>query len=73
MNKVFTLILLFCINNKVSCQVPPSPAHYVCYKSSDDITVDGKLNERSWKLAQWSDPFRDIEGPLNLTQPSKPT
>src|SRR5664279_971806 len=62
MNKVFTIILFFCLNENAFCQVSPSPAHYVCYKISDDIVIDGKLNERSWKLAQWSDPFQDIEG-----------
>ena len=63
MNKVLAIILLINLNNNVSGQVPPSPAHYICYKISDQINIDGKLNEPSWKLAQWSDSFLDIEGP----------
>ena len=63
MNKVLAIILLINLNNNVSGQVPPSSAHYICYKISDQINIDGKLNEPSWKLAQWSDPFLDIEGP----------
>ena len=72
MNKVLALILLFCLNKNVSSQVPPSPAHYVCYKIDDDINIDGRLNEHSWKSAQWSDPFQDIEGPAK-PQPTEQT
>ena len=44
-------------------QVPPPPRHYVCYQPIDSIEIDGKLNEKSWELASWTDPFLDIEGP----------
>jgi len=40
-----------------------SPKQYVCYKAaSEQIVVDGKLNETSWEKAEWTDDFIDIEG-----------
>ena len=36
--------------------------NYVVYHTISEITVDGKLIERSWKKAEWSDYFLDIEG-----------
>jgi hypothetical protein len=43
-------------------QIPFSPKEYVCYHVSDPIDVDGKLNEKSWQQASWTDYFVDIEG-----------
>jgi hypothetical protein len=49
--------------------VPPAleplftePKHYVCYKTNEAIKCDGKLDEKSWKLAAWTGIFVDIEG-----------
>jgi hypothetical protein len=38
------------------------PRHYVCYRVSEPISVDGLLNEPSWLNAEWTDYFVDIEG-----------
>ena len=38
------------------------PNHYVCYRATDPIKVDGKLNESSWKHAETSNAFVDISG-----------
>ncbi len=38
------------------------PNHYVCYRTTDPIKVDGKLNESSWKHAETSNAFVDISG-----------
>ena len=38
------------------------PNHYVCYRATDPIKVDGKLNESSWKNAETSNAFVDISG-----------
>jgi len=35
-------------------------AEYTCYRAAGPITVDGKLDEPSWRLAPWSTPFVDI-------------
>jgi hypothetical protein len=45
-------------------QIPFAPRHYVCYRASAPVHVDGKLDEQSWKKAQWTDTFVDIEGDL---------
>ena len=34
---------------------------YTAYQTSEKITVDGKANEDSWQLAEWSDNFVDIK------------
>jgi hypothetical protein len=43
-------------------QIPFSPKEYVCYCAGDQIQIDGKLDEESWKKAAWTDYFVDIEG-----------
>ena len=35
-------------------------AHYTCYRASEAIRVDGRLNEPSWAAAPKSQPFVDI-------------
>ncbi|GAB3653260.1 carbohydrate-binding family 9-like protein [Echinicola sediminis] len=36
--------------------------HYVAYRSTESLTMDGKMDEPSWLSAEWSDLFIDIEG-----------
>ncbi len=38
------------------------PRHYVCYRTSEKIKVDGKLNERAWQKAAETESFVDISG-----------
>jgi disulfide oxidoreductase YuzD len=38
------------------------PRKYICQKTTSSITIDGKLDERSWKKAPWTSRFVDIEG-----------
>lgn len=35
--------------------IPFSPKHYVCYKTPEPITVDGKITEGNWEKAPWTD------------------
>ncbi|MCC7261744.1 MAG: SUMF1/EgtB/PvdO family nonheme iron enzyme [Candidatus Latescibacteria bacterium] len=42
---------------------PFVPRHYVCYRASGPITVDGHLNEKAWQDAEWSQPFQDHQAP----------
>ena len=37
------------------------PRQYVCYRTCGPITIDGKLDEPSWKKAPWTDLFVHIE------------
>lgn len=41
---------------------PPEPRGYVCYRANEPIKIDGKLDDRAWASAPWSEPFADIEG-----------
>lgn len=43
-------------------QAQEVPRSYVAHRTIDAITVDGKANENSWKNAEWSGRFIDIEG-----------
>ena len=38
------------------------PNNYVCYRTADKITVDGKLDEKSWQNAAPVGAFVDISG-----------
>ncbi len=38
------------------------PKHYVCYRTDEPITINGKLDEKAWQQAEWTDLFVDIEG-----------
>ena len=39
-----------------------TPRTYIAYKTQEKIVIDGDDSEASWKQAQWSDAFIDIEG-----------
>jgi Carbohydrate family 9 binding domain-like len=42
--------------------LPFAPRHVVCYRPSASLTIDGRLDEPSWKAVPWTDPFVDIQG-----------
>jgi len=39
-----------------------SPKTYVIYKTSNPLTINGKLDELAWEQTRWTDPFLDIQG-----------
>ncbi len=39
-----------------------TPLHYVCYRTKENIKIDGKLNEKSWSKAAQTESFVDISG-----------
>jgi hypothetical protein len=54
-----------------SAQPAGQPKKYLCYQAGTRITIDGKLDEKSWKKAAWTTGFADIEGdkkPLPLQE-----
>ena len=55
-------IVLVFISNRIVAQSAGIPGKYICQKTGKDIKIDGRLNDRSWKKAKWSDSFVDIEG-----------
>jgi formylglycine-generating enzyme required for sulfatase activity len=46
-----------------SFSVPYVPRHYVCYRASGPVTIDGKLDEKAWRDAQWMQLFEDHQAP----------
>jgi hypothetical protein len=65
-----TIIFLIFISASLVAQelnipaLPFSPEQYVCYKSSENICVDGKMSEKVWSKVEWTNDFVDIEGSL---------
>ncbi len=67
-------VLYSCCNNKEAVTKEPlkedlkyltaEPRHYVCYQTDDSVFIDGKLDEKAWQQAEWTDVFTDIEGAL---------
>jgi hypothetical protein len=43
-------------------KLPYAPLRAVCYRTPAPLQIDGRLTERAWAGAPWSDPFVDIEG-----------
>ncbi|MFH1688974.1 MAG: carbohydrate-binding family 9-like protein [Candidatus Eisenbacteria bacterium] len=38
------------------------PRNYVCYRTDAPPVIDGRLDERAWQFAPWTDEFVDIDG-----------
>ncbi|MCD6331672.1 MAG: carbohydrate-binding family 9-like protein [Bacteroidales bacterium] len=51
-------------DNNVSGHTYRPPAHYICYRAGNQITVDGIIEEKEWHLSPWSTDFQDIEGDI---------
>lgn len=67
------LLFIFILNVICVAQSIPipliefSPKKYICYKSGEEIIIDGKLDETCWYKAEWTDDFVDIEGSIKPT------
>jgi hypothetical protein len=42
--------------------LPFAPRHAICHRAPSPLTIDGKLDESSWRAVPWSDSFVDIQG-----------
>jgi len=42
---------------------PYVPRYYVIYRATDEITIDGDINEKAWQDAKWLDSFIDHQYP----------
>ncbi|HVY71301.1 MAG TPA: carbohydrate-binding family 9-like protein [Verrucomicrobiae bacterium] len=41
---------------------PIVPCHYVCQRATSPVAVDGRLDDKAWQAAPWTEDFVDIEG-----------
>jgi len=39
-----------------------TPRHYICYRATGPIKIDGKADEPAWANAPWTEDFVDIQG-----------
>ena len=46
----------------------PKPRQYLCYRTPQALTIDGKLDEGAWAKAAWTEDFVDIQGE-HMTEP----
>jgi formylglycine-generating enzyme required for sulfatase activity len=42
---------------------PYKPRRYVAYRASGPVVIDGCLDERAWRDAEWTEPFEDHQAP----------
>jgi hypothetical protein len=47
---------------QVASNASQPPKGYVCYRASRPIQIDGRLDDKDWESAPWTDAFVDIEG-----------
>ncbi len=58
-----SFILLVCAATTFAAGPQASlPKGYLCYRTAGSIVIDGQLNERAWRRANWTDYFVDIGG-----------
>ena len=55
-------ILLLGVFAAAGLGVEAVPKTYRCPRASSRIEMDGRLDEKAWKAARWTDDFVDIEG-----------
>lgn len=68
MKRNILVLLLFC-SITAFCQEKDDgiwnynpPLNYIAYKTETPLKIDGKADEASWKSAEWTQDFVDIEG-----------
>ena len=42
--------------------ISPAARYYMCFRTSQPLTIDGRLEEDAWKKVYWSEDFIDIQG-----------
>ncbi len=61
-NRFYLLLTLLCLTHYHLQAQSDDLQHYICTRATEPIVVDGKLDEKSWKKAEWTQKFVDIEG-----------
>ncbi|WP_405410791.1 carbohydrate-binding family 9-like protein [Maribacter sp. Asnod1-A12] len=60
--KAIALLLFLLYLGSISLAAQEIPKTYVVQNTNEDIQIDGKMDEASWKKSDWSSNFIDIEG-----------
>lgn len=66
--RVIALVCLFCgpattVSGFPIPNLEFAPRRYVCPRADGPVTIDGRLDEKAWESAPWTEDFVDIEGP----------
>lgn len=65
--KIIAILLFALYIGSISLLAQNKPNSYVAQKTTEEIQVDGKMDELSWEKAKWSEIFKDIEGEKSAT------
>lgn len=60
--KIIALLLFALYLGSISLLAQNIPKSYIAQHTTEEIQVNGKADEVSWKNAKWSSVFKDIEG-----------
>ncbi len=58
----FVVMVTFGLGGVGRCADDPLPKGYVCVRAEQPIVMDGKLDDKAWLDAPWTDDFVDILG-----------
>ena len=69
---LFLLLLACCLcrqsataqSMKMPANIDSLPKGYLCFHTSGPVKIDGKLDDKAWKSAPWTDDFTDIQGDI---------
>lgn len=69
MKKITVLLLMMIVSllaqeKFARIQNEYNPQKYICYRSDGSLKIDGKMDEKIWAAAPWTNYFTDIEGNL---------
>ncbi|HEY9116241.1 MAG TPA: carbohydrate-binding family 9-like protein [Roseivirga sp.] len=64
MTKLKLILLLVLFTSTLALAQYPliESRSYICKQALEPLIIDGKANESSWQMAQWTEDFVDIEG-----------
>ena len=69
--KAVALLLFLLYLGAISMVAQKTPHTYVAQNTTENITIDGKMDEPSWQKTSWSSNFIDIEGIKKPTYETK--
>ena len=67
---MIVILMLLLVSNVIAKDFFPvpktefDPRHYICYRTTGEMKIDGIIDEDDWNNAEWTEYFEDIEGDL---------
>ncbi len=61
------VLVVFAFSGLFATNAQNVPRSYIAHKTNEPMVIDGKMDEKAWKLAPWSEDYIDIEGEVTPT------